>query len=246
MRGLFRSGVLLVAGLLLWGCSSPKITPLSEPVFRLDSTQKAVDCEQNKTVACTWTLKGAIDQVAVVGEGDNPFQNCQNCTFNQKFSLTDQAGTRHFLYYRLPTEEAASITLGTNVEMFYVDAQNIGRGYALSVREQGGRLLFAVASGAGGHFLKANHLSPLTLQDESGVEVGREVSECGTRIFRPLRFQVGAQSARVSPGETKTLQDKDVSYRVANVNRFSREGSQGCANLTEPSFAFFALLRPAG
>ena len=242
---LFRYVCLCCLVGLMFACSSKPITPLSEPVFRLKTIAEATGCTTQSDAPCTWILKGKIDGYGVVSGSDNPFPNCQTCNFNQKFALKDDVGTVHYLYYRLPSDESVPLTQGIDVELTYVKAENIGRGYALALRRKKGNLLFAVASGPGGHYLTPDLLAPINLIEDQQKEAGRETSDCGSKVFRTLIFSSGENSTPLVPGEEGTLVDtNDISYRVANVNRYNREGAPNCGNLGEPPFSFYVFVRP--
>ncbi len=241
----FLASLLFVFTLLLsLGCGGGQpITPLNEPIFRLNTTVQASDCDKDKTLPCRWNFKGTINSFSVVAEGENPFRDCQNCHFNQKFGLEDTNGTIHFVYYRLPTDEAIFLTQGMAVELTFVDASNLERGYAISLRKVGEGLVFAAANGAGGHYLTPELLRPLEIKADLDNVAGKQNSECGTKVFRFINFTLGGKRLQLAPGKTALLENgQGLAYRVANVNIFTREGLSQCKTVAEPPFAFFALL----
>ena len=233
--------------IFIHGCSSPQITPLSDPLFRLNTILKPTGCGDKKQVPCRWEITGTINSFKVVSGGENPFRDCQDCHFNQKIGLMDTEGAVHFIYYRLPTEEAITLTQGLAVELTFIDASNIGRGYAISLRKVGEGVIFAASNGAGGHYLTKDLLSPMVVDEDLDNVAGKEANECGTKVFRYLTFSVGGNNVKLEPGKMEILKDTTGRpYKVANVNHFNRDGVSSCANVEEPPFSFFILFSPAG
>lgn len=225
----------------LSACSKPQIKPLSEPIFRLQTSQKPTGCNSSKGgKPCRWDIVGRIIHFGIPEDGENPFRDCNSCVFNQKFIIEDIRKTRHTIYYKLPSEDLVPVQNDWAVRVTYIDASQVGRGYALKIARQQG-LLFVVTSGAGGEMLVENSLAPLTITVDNSQQAGQEAGTCGTKIFRYLNFKSGDNQVKAAPGEIKELlgSDKKI-YRVANINRFNWKGSK-CTDLSAPPFSFFAF-----
>ncbi|MEM1007498.1 MAG: hypothetical protein AAGJ35_00705 [Myxococcota bacterium] len=231
---------------LAWLSCQPPPQPLAEAVFRLQTNQKPTGCSDAlKDLPCRWDVRGKIDSLDVVGQSENPFSDCQACRFNQRIGVVDELNQRHDLYYRLPTEDAVPLTIGKDINFSYIDGQTVGRGYALLMRNQEDDLLFAVTQGAGGGLLTAESFSPFEVSLNREQEVGTQIDNCGTQVFRPLEIKTDAGAQNLIPGEIKDIvSPQGTRYRVANINMYNWRATS-CSELPEPPYAFF-LFRLAG
>lgn len=244
-RLLFGAGLCLFLGVLgPVACSQPQIKPLNEAIFRLDTRQQPSDCDPVKGgAACRWEIEGRIVSFGITAPNENPFQNCSTCRFNQKFGIEDKNKTIHYVYYKLPTEEPITLTNNANVSLLYLDGSQIGQGYALRLNSNK-ETIFAVASGAGGNLLNGKVFAPVSVTVVEGEEAGREEAECGTKVFRYLRFSDSNSSGKLAPGQVQNLtRSQGASYRIANINRFNWQNSK-CTDLGATPFSFFFFQRP--
>lgn len=225
-----------LGGLLLLGGCGSKVQPLPDATFRLDS-KELNDCKKSTLPqTCMAEIKGVIDERAITEPGET-VADCKQCVFNQKISILDSNGTRHTFFYKLPTSQPIPVNLAEAAHLVYIEADRLGKGFAMSLRDDKGNLIAAMSSGAGGEFLaEQQRLGQLSLQTESEKNVGEEKTECGTKVYRPLRLQEGDIAITVVPGETQTLQGKSRSYLFTNINRFSWQNST-CTDRTTP-FAY--------
>lgn len=219
----------------LFGCSGEPIKPFTDATFRLDSPTLSACKKLNKKESCTATLAGVIDQRGVSEPGEG-VADCTQCVFNQKFTIIDGKGGRHIFYYKLPDNGVIPVNLEEGVRMTYIEADRIGQGYAMSLRDGKDNLIAAIASGPGGQMLIDQKLlgqvNVTTVRDK---EAGQEQTECGTKVYRSLSLTVAGQSIQVVPGKTKELTGNPT-YRLTNINRFSWQNST-CASRTTP-YAF--------
>lgn len=232
MTWLFWLSLVLVCGS---GCGT-KVQPLADATFRLDS-KELNDCKKSaQPVLCTAEIKGVIDERAVTEPGDT-VADCKQCVFNQKIVILDSNGTRHSFFYKLPTGQPIPVNLGEPAHIVYIEADRLGKGFAMSLRDDKGNLIAALSSGAGGEFLaEQQRLGQISIQTDPAKNAGEEKTECGTKIYRVLQVQDGDASVSAAPGETQTLQGKQRSYLFTNINRFNWQNST-CTDRTTP-FAY--------
>lgn len=235
MKGWWLNSLWLGVWVLV-GCGGPTIQPLQDATFRLESPSLS-ECKKNaQAQTCSTNLLGVIDERAVTEPGET-VADCQQCVFNQKISLLDNNGTRHTFYYKLPSGQPIPVKLGEPAQLFFIEANKIGKGYAMSLRDQNGDLIAALSSGQGGEFLALEkRLGQVTISTDGENVAGEEATECGTKVYRSLELKAGETSVKAAPGETKTLESTARSYLFTNINRFSWKNST-CADRTTP-FAY--------
>lgn len=241
MRWLFACVVWIVC-LGLFACSGEKVTPLPEPLFRLSTTVQPKDC--NPTVGnppCRWEVVGLVYKAEVTESNDNPFQNCTNCVFSHKITVLDGDGAFHHLYYKLPNDGVIPVTINDGVKLTYIKGDHANKGFAVSLRNQNDVLIAAIASGPGGALLDGL-LGEFSVVVDLNQEAGREVSDCGTKIFRYMVFKTKAGSEQLAPGKTAKVSNSiGSSFFVGNVNRYNWENSK-CQNLRNTPHSFFIHL----
>ncbi|TNE51380.1 MAG: hypothetical protein EP343_04610 [Deltaproteobacteria bacterium] len=218
---------------ILTGCGGPTVQPLQDATFRLESVTLN-DCKKStQAQTCMTDIKGVIDERAVTEPGET-VADCQQCVFNQKISLLDGGGTRHTFYYKLPNSQPIPVKLGEPAQLFFIDASRVGKGFAMSFRDQNGNLIAAMSSGQGGEFLdQEQRLGQVTITTDAENVAGEEATECGTKVYRNLQLKAGETSIQAAPGETKTLESTIRSYLFTNINRYSWKNST-CSDRSTP------------
>lgn len=221
---------------------SPVITPLPDPLFRLNTTTQAPNCDPKVgQPPCKWELTTTVVKVDVTDASDNPFQDCPNCIFSHKISMTDGNGTLHYLYYKLPNNAVIPLASGDNVKLTYIKGDHSNLGFAVSLINEKGGLIAAIASGPGGDLLKGL-LGEFSVVVDAQKEAGREQSTCGTKVFRYTVFKTQADSKELAPGQTaKVKNDTGALFAVGNVNRYNWEASK-CNQLRATPHSFFIHL----
>lgn len=231
---------VLIAGGCLIGCEP--IKPLTEALFRLNTTDTAPNCDPTAgKPPCRWEIVGVVNDSAVTDSNDNPFQDCSGCVFQQKVAIIDGKGTIHYLYYKLPTQEVIPLSPGDEIKLTYIRGDHSQQGFAVSILNKNDALVAAIASGPGGELIK-DLLGEFSVVFDPQKEAGRETNDCGTKIFRELVFKTTADANTLPPGKTGTVKDSGgLTYRVGNINRYNWEGLR-CENLRATPFSFFIFL----
>ena len=221
------------------GQKSPTPKVLPDPTFRLQSPQKGQNCEKNSKQPCKWKIKGKIQGFEVVSPGENPFPRCSTCQFSQKFSLIDEAGTTHILYYNFPGEESIPLQKGLTATLYYIDASNIGRGYLFSLLDKENNPIAIASSQTGGFLLSPEIRGNMSITPQKNIESGRSTDECGTKIFRPLSYSIEGNSVSVPPGQTKELQTPTgLKYNITTANYYTTENWR-CERPEYTPYAFY-------
>lgn len=189
-----------------------------------------------------------IDRFEVARENDNPFSNCTQCRFNQKFAILDGEGGLHFLYYSLPTDELIPLKAGETAHLIYIEGDRIDKGFAMTLRNEKSQLIAAFASGQGGQLLSDPNaiafLGQIKISENNSSEAGRENTECGTKIYRSLIFKSDIDTISLNPGQSQQLTSSyNWTYRVTHVNRFNWQNLK-CNDRSTP-FAYFLFRNAA-